>query len=48
VQGVYEPSNGQYPNNGPGTTDTDASGYHYLDSDFWDLCGPGAADIALE
>ncbi len=48
VQGVYEPSNGQYPNNGSGTADTDSSGLYYLDGDFYDLCGPGSADIALE
>jgi hypothetical protein len=48
VQGVYEPSNGLYPNYGPGTASTDDYGNSYADHDFYDLCGPGAADIALE
>lgn len=48
MQGVYEPSDGSNPNNGPGTATTEQYGRSYADADFGDLCGPGAADVALE
>jgi hypothetical protein len=53
VQGVYEPGNGDFPNNGLGTSGLDDYSNNYYvasrpDNDFYDLCGPGAADIALE
>ena len=45
---VYEPSNGQLPNNGQySSSGDDYNNASYLDYDFFDLCGPGAADIAL-
>lgn len=47
VPNVYEPSDGNWPNNGSGTSTADDQGHHYSDSNFFDLCGPGAADIAL-
>ncbi len=47
VQGVWEPSNGENPNFGPGTANYDDSYTHYKDGNFFFLCGPGAANNAL-
>lgn len=51
---VYEPSSGCCSNYGTGTTSQDdatngpnGSGKNYSDSNFFGLCGPGAADVAL-
>jgi hypothetical protein len=35
------------PNFGSGTPNYDDAGNHYKDQNFYDLCGPGAADVAL-
>jgi hypothetical protein len=48
VDTVYEPSDGNHPNFGPGSSSRDDAGNSYNDLNFFGLCGPGAADIALE
>ena len=48
VLGVWEPSNGFNYNYGPNTSTKDDYGHTYNDGNFFSLCGPGAADIALE
>ena len=49
--GVWEPSNGLNPNFGSGTSHNDDAGTPYGGStgntDFFRMCGPGAADVAL-
>jgi hypothetical protein len=46
--GTWEPSNGYYPNQGAGTSSTDDAGTTYYNHNFFNMCGPGAADIALD
>ncbi|HEY7020414.1 MAG TPA: hypothetical protein VH349_04805 [Ktedonobacterales bacterium] len=41
---VFEPGNGAYPNYGWGTPGYDDDRIGYGDANFWNLCGPGAAD----
>lgn len=48
VPGTWEPSDGNSPNFGSGSSiDDDYPRYYGADADFFGLCGPGAADIAL-
>lgn len=51
VQNIWEPSDGTEPNFGGTTTpsyDDNTPGHSYSDyPDFFGLCGPGAADVAL-
>ena len=51
VPGTWEPANGCYPNFGSGSSEKDDSSHDYCnptgDTDFFYLCGPGAADVAL-
>src|SRR5438552_13301525 len=45
---TWEPSDGSAPNNGAGSSFRDDQGNVYHDHNFFDLCGPGAADITLD
>lgn len=50
VQHLWEPGPGTYnhaPNFGPGTHSYDDNTGYYDDKNFYNLCGPGAADAAL-
>jgi hypothetical protein len=47
VPNTFEPSDGNYSNYGSGTSLTDDANRPYNDHDFFNLCGPGAADNAL-
>jgi hypothetical protein len=47
VQHVWEPGGGSAPNFGPSTSSNDDNGQPYSDWNMVDLCGPGAADVAL-
>ncbi len=48
VASVWEPSDGNHPNDGPNTSSKDDFGKSYAtDTSFFDLCGPGAAVITL-
>jgi hypothetical protein len=47
VASVWEPSDGNHPNDGPGTPSWDDDKNAYNDRSFFDLCGPGAAVVTL-
>jgi hypothetical protein len=49
VPTTFEPGDGNYANYGSGTSHLDDAnpGHTYNDHDFFNLCGPGAADVAL-
>ncbi len=48
IDRVWEPSDGNHPNNGPNTSSKDDAGKNYAtDTSFFDLCGPGAVTVAL-